>query len=235
MTRRSLTLDNPICVPLDFAERARVVATAGAVAPHVGMLKIGLTTFISDGRGLVEELSSLRPVFLDLKLHDIPMQVEGAMAAVAATGAAYTTVHSLGGADMVRTAVEASGETLVLAVTILTSIDAPDLERAGITGSPEDAVLRLAAVALEGGAPGLVCSPREVAALRDRFGRRADGGPLLVVPGIRSSDAAPDDQRRTLGARQALEAGADVIVVGRPITAAADPARAAAALSQKLS
>lgn len=235
MIRRAVTLDNPICVPLDFADRARVVATADAVAPHVGMLKIGLTTFIADGRGLVEELSSLRPVFLDLKLHDIPMQVAGAMAAVAATGAAYTTVHAFGGADMVRAAVEASGGTVVLAVTILTSIDAVDLERAGITGTPEDAVLRLAGVALEAGVPGLVCSPREVAALRQRFGRHDDGGPLLVVPGIRSAGAAADDQRRTLSAREAVDAGADVIVVGRPITAAADPARAAAELSKEIS
>lgn len=235
MTSPAVALENPICVPLDFADRGRVVATAGAVAPHVGMLKIGLTTFIADGRGLVEELSSLRPVFLDLKLHDIPMQVEGAMTAVAATGAAYTTVHALGGADMVRAAVDASGETVVLAVTILTSIDGPDLERAGIDGTPEDAVLRLATVALEAGAPGLVCSPLEVAAIRRRFGGHDVGGPLLVVPGIRAATAATDDQRRTLGAREAIAAGADVIVVGRPITGAADPARAASQLSQEVS
>ena len=208
---------------------------AKLLAPHVGIFKIGLTTFISDGVGLVEELSALRPVFLDLKLHDIPMQVEGAMRAVAATRAAYTTVHAAGGIDMVRVAVEASGDTTVLAVTVLTSLDGAALRRLGFDGDPQEAVLRLAEVAIEAGAPGLVCSPLEVAALRARFGSADEGGPLLVVPGIRPTRSGGDDQRRTLTAGEALRHGADVIVVGRPITGAEDPAAAASALLQEVS
>ena len=235
MSLTSHAIDNPICVPLDFPERDRVRAIAELVARHVGIFKIGLTTFISDGADLVEELSSQRPVFLDLKLHDIPMQVEGAMRAVAATGAAFTTVHASGGTDMVRAAVDVSGETTVLAVTILTSLDASELGRLGFAGSAQDAVLRLAEVAIEAGAPGLVCSPLEVGALRKRFGASDDGGPLLVVPGIRSGRSEGDDQRRTLTAREAVDRGADVIVVGRPITGAEDPVAAAAAFLQEVS
>lgn len=227
--------DNPVCVAFDLPDAARVRAMAAETSAHVGMFKIGLTTFIGNGDGIVEDLSSMHPVFLDLKLHDIPMQVEGAVKAVAAAGAAFTTVHASGGPDMVRAAVEASGATIVLAVTILTSIDAPILERLGVRGTPQDAVLRLAEIALAAGAPGLVCSPLEVAALREHFGTRRSGGPVLVVPGIRPAEAAEDDQRRTLTAREAVDAGADVIVIGRPITAAADPARAAAAILQEVS
>jgi orotidine-5'-phosphate decarboxylase len=177
-----------------------------------------------------------KPLFLDLKFHDIPAQVEGAVAAVAALGASYTTVHASGGSDMIKAAVAAAGEDLtVLAVTVLTSLDDNDLTAIGMEGTAEESVLRLADVALSAGADGLVCSPLELPSLRDRFGARASGGPLLVVPGIRPAGAHAGDQRRTLGPSEAIAAGADVLVIGRPITAAADPGAAAAAILDGLS
>jgi len=131
---------------------------------------------------------------------------------------------------MVKAAVSGAGTVTVVAVTILTSLDDTDLDRIGMRGPAADAVLRLAEVALSAGAPGLVCSPQEVARLRREFGTE----PLLVVPGIRGDDDAADDQRRTLTARDALDAGADILVVGRPITGAPDPAAAARALAAEI-
>ena len=227
---------NPICVALDFDDPARVREIASATADHVGIFKVGLTAYTSGGPGLVRELAGRHPVFLDLKFHDIPAQVGGAVRAVAGTGALYTTVHASGGPAMIAAAVDASGNSVtVLAVTVLTSLDDGMLDAIGMKGPAAEAVLRLAGVALAAGADGLVCSPREVAALRAEFGDRVDGGPLLVVPGIRSEDESHGDQRRTMSATEALSAGADVIVVGRPITAAPDPAAAARRLLEEIS
>ena len=207
---------------------------AFSVQEHVGVFKIGLTAFAGAGPALVAELGQHRPVFVDLKLHDIPAQVSGAVQAIAGGGASYATVHASGGNDMVRAAVDASGSCTILAVTVLTSLDSAVLQRLGFSGNAQSIVLRLAEEALNAGAPGLVCSPLEILPIREEFGRRSDGGPLLVVPGIRSKGAARDDQRRTLSAREAVEAGADMIVVGRPITAASDPAQAARSLQEEL-
>lgn len=230
------TLRSPICIALDAVDPAENERIAAATEEHAGMFKVGLTSFISGGPELVSRLSARRPVFLDLKLHDIPVQVEGAVRAATATGAAFVTVHASGGRDMMRAAVAAAqqGKTAVLAVTVLTSLDDRDLEEIGLTGPAEKAVLRAAELALDCGVDGLVCSPLEVAAVRERSGPRSGGGPLLVVPGIRAS-AAADDQRRTLGPIEALDAGADVLVVGRPVTAASDPGRAAADLARTIS
>lgn len=222
---------NPICVALDFVAAERVRAVAEAVAPSVGVFKLGLTTLYGAGTELAVELARSRPVFVDAKLHDIPAQVEGAMASVAALGASYVTVHAGGGFEMVEAAVGAADDGLeVLAVTVLTSLDEAELERIGLSGPPEAAVLRLAERALDAGAHGLVCSPLEVAALRRRFG----DGPRLVVPGIRPEGAAAGDQRRTLGPRETLDAGADLLVIGRPITGAPDPGAAAAQIRASL-
>lgn len=230
----TVSVDNPICVALDFADADVIRATATATEPHVGLYKIGLTAFAGSGPDLVSELGQHRPVFVDLKLHDIPAQVAGAVGAIAASGAGFTTVHASGGGDMIRAAVDASGEMIVLAVTVLTSIDSAVLQRVGFSGNAQSTVLRLAEEALGAGAPGLVCSPLEIAVLRETFGARSDGGPLLVVPGIRSAGTARDDQRRTLSAREAMDAGADIIVVGRPITASDNPGEAARALREEL-
>jgi orotidine-5'-phosphate decarboxylase len=201
---------------------------AFATEPHVGMFKVGLMAFAANGPGIVRTLVRMRPVFLDLKLHDIPIQVEGAVRAAAQLGASYVTVHAAGGPEMITAAVTGAGDrATVLAVTVLTSLDDHVLELTGVNSSTTSHVLRLAELALKAGARGLVCSPLEVADVRSQFGTSDDGGPLLVVPGIRPTGADSGDQRRTMTPQQAVEAGADVIVVGRPITAALDPAAAA--------
>ncbi|MDQ4125073.1 MAG: orotidine-5'-phosphate decarboxylase [Actinomycetota bacterium] len=226
---------NPICVALDFDDPARVREVADATADHVGIFKVGLTAYTTGGPELVRDLTAKHPVFLDLKFHDIPAQVGGAVRAAAATGALYTTVHASGGPAMVAAAVDAAGSSLtVLAVTILTSLDDSALDSIGMKGPASDAVVRLARLALAAGADGLVCSPHEVDELRAEFGPRSDGGPLLVVPGIRAQGESHGDQRRTMSATEALAAGADVIVVGRPITAAPDPADAARRLREQI-
>ncbi|HYY45158.1 MAG TPA: orotidine-5'-phosphate decarboxylase [Actinomycetota bacterium] len=228
-------LDNPLCVALDVAGPEQVRALAGSLEGVAGCLKVGLTAFTGSGPGIVRELAAARPVFLDLKLHDIPEQVQGAVAAARSLGAAFLTVHVSGGPEMLKAAAEAAGEDMILlGVTVLTSLGAADLERIGLTGTPQEAVLRLAEVALAAGVPGLVCAPHEVGEVRREVGARSQGGPWVVVPGVRPAGAAADDQRRTAGPREALEAGADMIVVGRPITSASDPAQAARTVLQEI-
>jgi len=221
-----------ICSALDFASWAAAEPFARRIAPHVGMLKVGLELFTAEGPAAVRAAAAFgRPVFLDLKLHDIPATVEGAAASAAATGAALLTVHAAGGPEMVRAAVRGGGGRLrVLAVTVLTSLDAAALERIGLSGPPEAAVVRLARLAVEAGAGGLVCSPHEVAAVRAAVGP----GPLLVVPGVRPAGAAKGDQARVATPAEAVGAGADVIVVGRPLRDAPDPVAAARAIAAGL-
>jgi orotidine-5'-phosphate decarboxylase len=222
---------NPICLALDAAHRDEVMRLVEATADHVGVFKVGLTAFSGCGPDIVGEVASARPVFLDLKLHDIPAQVEGAIAAVRGLGAAYTTVHASGGPDMIKAAVAAAGDDLaVLGVTVLTSLDDVHLARLGFVGDLGEQVVRLGELALAAGVGGLVSSPREVALLRSLFGPE----PLLVVPGIRPSDSEGHDQRRTETPSAALRDGADLLVVGRPVTAAVDPAAAARRLLEEL-
>jgi orotidine-5'-phosphate decarboxylase len=217
-----------LCIALDSRSPAECLRLAVATESSAGIYKVGLTAFVPGGRELVERLGGRRPVFLDLKLHDIPAQVEGAVEAAAQLGVRYVTVHASGGAGMIKAAVAAAGDNVdIVAVTLLTSMDELDLRRAGVSGSAEDHVLRLAELALGAGVPALVCSPREIRALRARFGGAAEGGPLLVVPGIRADGGRQQDQRRTATARAAADDGADVVVIGRPITAADDPGTAA--------
>lgn len=230
----AFSIQNPICLALDSRDPDRVATLAEATREHVGMFKVGLTTFVSFGSYLSSSLAAQKPVFLDLKLHDIPAQVSGAIRAVAGTGASLVTIHASGGPDMVRAAVDAAGDVTVLAVTVLTSLDDPALSEIGMAGPAEKAVLTLAEVALANGAHGLVCSPLEVEAIRARFGPHDDGGPLLVVPGIRPKGSAAGDQRRTLSPREALAAGADVLVIGRPITEADDPEAAARSIAEEI-
>jgi orotidine-5'-phosphate decarboxylase len=215
-------------VALDSPDYSVVERLAFATEPHVGMFKVGVMAFAANGPGIVRNLVRMRPVFLDLKLHDIPIQVEGAVRAAAALGTSYVTVHAAGGPEMITAAVAgAAGNATVLAVTVLTSLDDHVLDMTGIPDSTTSQVLRLAELALKAGVSGLVCSPLEVSALRGRLGSSDDGGPTLVVAGIRPAGSDSGDQRRTMTPQQAVEAGADVIVVGRPITAAPDPAAAA--------
>ncbi len=222
-----------LIVALDTDEAAVAAKWAAAVAPHAGMLKVGLEFFLAHGAaGLRAVAEAGRPLFLDLKLHDIPNTVAGAVRAVLPLRPAMLTVHAGGGGAMVeaaRRAADAGGgaRPVVLAVTVLTSLDAAALHAVGVSGGPRQQVLRLARLALDAGADGLVCSAHEVAVLRDALG----GGPVLVVPGIRPKGADVGDQARVMTPGEAVAAGADWIVVGRPITGAGDPAAAAAAIA----
>ncbi len=214
-----------ICAALDFPSWRDAEGFARAVAPAVGMLKVGLELFAAEGPVAVRCAAALgRPVFLDLKLHDIPNTVEGAARSAAASGAALLTVHAAGGTEMIRAAVRGAGGKLrVLAVTVLTSLDAAALGEIGIEGPADRAVLRLARLALAAGAGGIVCSPQEVAQVRAAVGPAS----LLVVPGVRPAGSAPGDQARVATPAEAVRAGADVLVVGRPLRDAPDPAEAA--------
>lgn len=218
---------------LDTADLSKARRWAETLAPHCGLLKLGLEFFLANGPAGVGAVG--QPAFLDLKLHDIPNTVAGAVRAVLPLAPRMLTVHAAGGAAMIQAARRAadtasSARPLLLAVTVLTSLDAIALAEIGATDGPTGQALRLARLAVSAGADGLVCSPREVSALRDALGSR----PVLVVAGVRPAGARVDDQARTLTPREAVDAGADWIVVGRPITSAADPVAAAAAIAREI-
>ena len=220
----------PIAVPLDTQDLATAELWAKAVSPHVQVLKVGLELFCAHGPAVVEAVRGDADVFLDLKLHDIPNTVAGAARSVAALQPRYLTVHASGGADMVRAAVEAAPEVTIAAVTVLTSLSAQVLDEVGLAGPPLDAVRRLAALAVGAGAGALVCSPQEVAAVRAEVG----AGVVLITPGVRPAGADVGDQARVATPQQALADGADLLVIGRPITGAPDPGAAAAELGASL-
>ena len=217
-----------ICAALDVPDPAAAARLAGKLAGHVGLFKVGLELFVAHGRAAVDAVRGPGlPIFLDLKLHDIPQTVEGAARGVAALGVDYVTVHASGGAEMIRAARRALPRTKLLAVTALTSLGPADLDAVGLA---RDAVPRLAKLALGAGADGLVCSPQEVAELRASLG----AAPILVVPGIRPAGAAAGDQRRTGTPAEAVRAGASILVIGRPLRDAADPAAAAEAINREI-
>jgi orotidine-5'-phosphate decarboxylase len=223
----------PIAVALDTADLETAVLWAAAAGPHVSTVKVGLELFLRHGHDAVvktREASGGRAVFLDLKLHDIPHTVAGAARAVAELGPTYLTVHASGGPEMVRAAVDALPATQVVGVTVLTSLTAEQLAAVGFTGSPRDAVRRLAVLAVEGGARALVCSPLEVADVRREVGTDI----RLITPGVRPAGGATGDQARVATPQQALDDGADLLVVGRPITGATDVAAAARDLAESL-
>lgn len=203
----------------------------------VDAIKLGMEFTYAQGFSAVRDLARNRTLFLDLKLHDIPNTVAKGLASLAPIGASLLTIHAAGGSAMIRAARQAIDATypplhrpVLLAVTVLTSLDAPSLNDIGVPSSPREQVLRLGRLAMTAGADGLVCSAEEIAPLRDALGE----SPTLVVPGIRPEGAAADDQKRIMTPRQAALAGADWIVVGRPITQAADPKVAAAAIQAEL-
>jgi orotidine-5'-phosphate decarboxylase len=223
---------SPIAFALDFASLDRARAAAVAVREAIGMVKVGLELFVEAGPAaarLGEDVG--RPVFLDLKLHDIPETVERAVARAADLGVRYATVHAQGGPAMLRRAVErarASGTSLeIVAVTVLTSLDAGDLSKMGVTDDVAGHAARLAKVAWDEGVRAFVCSPHEARAMRAALGPTA----TLITPGVRATDAAgKDDQKRVATAARAIEDGADWLVVGRPIRDAKDPLAAALAI-----
>ncbi|MBM3824532.1 MAG: orotidine-5'-phosphate decarboxylase [Verrucomicrobia bacterium] len=225
---------NPIIAALDVPTATQALEIAQAIAPHVGMFKVGGELFTRCGPSIVASIVELgRPVFLDLKFHDIPNTVRKSVGNAVALGVQMLTVHTSGGSAMLAAAAEAArGKTLVLGVTVLTSLDDNALRQVGVNGSVTGQVERLAQLAVQSGLQGLVCSPLEIQPLR----RLVPGSTQLVTPGIRPSGAPrTDDQARTLSAREAMRAGANWIVVGRPIYAAPDPAAAAEKLEQEVS
>jgi orotidine-5'-phosphate decarboxylase len=222
----------PIAVALDAPDVETAARWAQAVTPYVSVVKVGLELFCRSGPSVVETVRGGTGVglFLDLKLHDIPNTVAGAARSVARLKPKYLTVHASGGADMVRAAVEAAPEVTIAAVTVLTSLGDASLEQIGLAGPASDAVRRLAALAVGAGAGALVCSPQEVAAVRAEVGP----GVVLITPGVRPAGSDAQDQARIATPEEALKNGADLLVIGRPITGAADPGAAAATIAASL-
>ncbi len=215
----------PIAVALDAPSLDDVRLWSQEVGPHVSVLKVGLEVFLRDGHEAVRvaRAASQCDIFLDLKLHDIPATVGGAAHSVASLAPRFLTVHASGGAEMVKAAVDALPNTLVTAVTVLTSLNQQQLTDMMWSGSAQDIVRKLAAHSVEAGARAIVCSPHEVAAVRSEVG----AGIVLITPGVRPVGADAGDQKRIATPEQALADGADLLVIGRPITAAADRGQAA--------
>jgi orotidine-5'-phosphate decarboxylase len=222
----------PIAVALDAPDVETAARWAQAVTPYVAVVKVGLELFCRTGPSVVETVRGGTGVglFLDLKLHDIPNTVAGAAKSVARLKPKYLTVHASGGADMVRAAVESAPDVTIAAVTVLTSLGEDALGQIGMAGPSRDAVRRLAALAVGAGAGALVCSPQEVALVR------AEVGPdiVLITPGVRPAGSDAQDQARIATPEEALRNGADLLVIGRPITGAADPGAAAAKIAAGL-
>jgi len=222
---------NPIFVAIDTPDVHRAAAIARGVRGVAGGVKLGLEFFCANGHeGVLRIAEGELPIFLDLKLHDIPNTVGKAVEALARLEPAILTVHATGGRAMLQAAKSAAPpETKVVAVTVLTSLDASDLAEAGVIGSPAEQVERLADLARDSGIDGIVCSGAEVAAARKIW---PDG--FFVVPGVRPAGADVGDQKRVVTPRQALAGGASILVIGRPITEASDPSKAVADIAASL-
>lgn len=217
-------MSNPVFVALDLPQLDAARALAEKVKAHVGGFKLGLEFFYAHGHHGVHEIAQVGlPIFLDVKLHDIPNTVAGAMQSIHVLEPAIVTVHASGGRAMMEDAKAAAANgTKVVGVTMLTSLDQRDLERTGVSGTPHDQVMRLAELAEAAGLDGIVCSGKEVAAVHKQW---KDG--FFVVPGLRPAGSAVGDQKRVVTPRQARDDGASVLVIGRPISRAADPVMAA--------
>jgi orotidine-5'-phosphate decarboxylase len=211
-----------LIVALDRSSRDDILALVDALRGVAGAFKIGLQAFIANGPALVREIvTSGERVFLDLKIHDIPNTAGHAVDDVASLRVAMTTVHAAGGQAMIRAC--ARDDVLVLGVTILTSLDAAELRRIGLSGTPLENAVRLAVLSKQCGLRGVVASPEEIAAIREACGPEL----VIVTPGVRPEGSIADDQRRTKTPAAAIAAGADYVVVGRPITDAREPRDAA--------
>ncbi len=233
-------MTSPVYVALDTTDVAQAAALATSLKGLVAGVKLGLEFFSYCGPRGVEAISDLgMPLFLDLKLHDIPNTVAGAMRGVAKLAPRLTTIHASGGMAMMQAAADAAREgaakanrpvTKVLAVTVLTSLDQQAMAEVGFGATVLDQVKRLAELAQKAGVDGLVCSPHEVAHVRDVVGPEM----TLVVPGIRPAWAEAGDQKRVMTPKEALRAGADLLVIGRPITGTSSPAEAARRIAEEL-
>ena len=225
-------------IALDYSSQEEALALVGVLGEEAAYYKVGMELFYSSGGDIVRHLKAAgKKVFLDLKLHDIPNTVGSAVRALSYLRPRMLTLHAGGGRAMMEAARKACDEAfpqgerpLLLAVTVLTSLDDQGLAETGVEDGARAQVLRLGKLAVQSGIDGLVCSAQELSMLRAELG----DGPVLVTPGIRPAGAASGDQKRTMTPAQARDAGADWIVVGRPITQAADPAAAAAAIAAEL-
>jgi orotidine-5'-phosphate decarboxylase len=231
-----MSAPNPICVALDMPDVGRAKALAAALKPHVGYLKIGLEFFYANGRAGYEAVAATGlPIFLDLKLHDIPNTVASGLRSLMTLDPlpAIINVHAAGGRDMMKAAAEAAdGRTKLIAVTILTSLSDDDLWSIGFetTRDAQSHARTLAELAMTAGLDGVVCSPHDIVGIKHATHR----GFMTVVPGIRPAETGAQDQKRIATPEAARAAGADILVIGRAITGAADPAKAAHAISETL-
>jgi orotidine-5'-phosphate decarboxylase len=229
-----VTSKDRLAVALDIADEHEAMKLVDRLAQTCQWFKVGMELYYATGNSIVHQLRDRGfDVFLDLKLHDIPNTVAGAVRSATRAGASLLTIHASGGTAMMSAAAEAAsapGSPRLLAVTVLTSMGASELAGIGITASPAEQVLRLARLAQASGIDGMVCSPEEVAALRKETGPDT----LLVIPGIRPTGSAIGDQKRIATPAEAIAHGASMLVVGRPITRASDPAQAAQAILQEI-
>lgn len=227
---------NPILVALDVSDITTAETLARSIAPHVGGFKVGLELLMSEGHNAVERIANLgKPVFADAKLHDIPNTVRRAAGRLGLSGARWVTAHASGGVGMLEAAAEGlssggrNSETGILAVTVLTSMDDEDLEHVGVNRPVKLHILTLARVASEAGSEGVICSPFEAAAVKKEY-----PGLIAVTPGIRPADTEGHDQKRIATPAEAIGLGADLLVVGRAITASPDPVTAAKTIFDSL-
>lgn len=219
--------NNPIICAIDTTDVAKAKKLVQAVSGSVGLIKLGLEFFTSNGVAGVKEVASEMPLFLDLKFHDIPNTVAGAIRATVSMKTSIITIHASGGKAMMQAATKAAkdlpSKPIIVGVTALTSLDDNDMKDIGYANNIQNQVSKLANLAQESGLDGVVCSPHEIEILRKQCGKDFK----LVVPGIRPEGSASGDQKRVMTPKEALEKGASYLVIGRPITEAPDPARAA--------
>jgi orotidine-5'-phosphate decarboxylase len=226
----AFSVGNRLIAALDAPDRPHADALVARLGNVPSWVKIGLELFCAEGPSIVDAYTRERRVMLDLKLHDIPETVSRATSRVASLGAGLLTVHAGGGRAMLEAAVEAKGDMRILAVTVLTSLDEADLSAIGALGPIGDLVKKRAELAIAAGCDGVVASPHEVAAIR----AIAPAGFLVVTPGVRPAGSAKGDQKRVMTPREARSAGADLVVIGRPLRDAPDPAAAARAIVDEL-
>ncbi len=224
---------SPVILALDFSDMASTVEMINLTKEHIGIYKLGLEFYLAHGKSGVKEIQSRFSgieIFLDLKLHDIPNTVAGACRSVADIDPKFLTVHASGGSKMISAASSTLPNVEITAVTILTSLDQEQMITMGLNENIETLTLSLAKNAVNSGARAIVSSPQEVSLLRKHLGEKV----TLITPGVRPSGAERDDQERVMTPREAIDAGADFVVIGRPITKASDPKQAAEAITASL-
>ena len=222
----------PIAVALDAPDLQTAKSWAKEVSPYVSTLKIGLENYLRDGKSSIEEIRKISDceIFLDLKLHDIPATVAGACRSISDLIPKYLTVHASGGEEMINEAVKTLPSTLIVAVTILTSIDEVNLQKIGFKNAPKESAVNLAKLAVAAGARAIVCSPQEVAEIR----KNVDPSIVLITPGVRPKGSNANDQQRIATPEEALLNGANLLVIGRPITGSDNVSQAAKRISEEV-